>query len=150
MLNKQRLLILGSTLILVTLTFTMSQGLGQTKASAGPQLAHMVYFKLKDNSGANRAKLVATCKLLLSDHPGTLYFAAGTLAGDLNGQANDKDFDVSLFLIFESKQAHDDYQQHPKHQKFIEENLGNLEKVRVFDSYLSPVTSTAPPKRETD
>ena len=107
----------------------------------GPQLAHMVYFKLKDSSGANRAKLVAACKLFLTGHEGTVSFATGTLAGDLNGQFNDHDFDVSLHLVFVNKDALDKYHEHPRHLKFVEENKETWEKVRVFDSYLSP----APP-----
>ncbi len=111
---------------------------GGTNTAADPQLAHMVYFKLNDSSGANRAKLVAACNAFLSGHAGSVYFAAGTLAGDLNREVNDRDFDVSLHIVFVNKEAHDKYQQHPKHLKFIEENKENWAKVRVFDSYLSP------------
>jgi hypothetical protein len=116
-------------------------------AADGPQLAHMVYFKLKDNSGASRAKLAAACKLLLAGHEGTVSFATGTLAGDLNRDVNDRDFDVSLHLVFANKAAHDKYQEHPLHLKFIAENRENWEKVRVFDSYLSPAPP-APPATE--
>jgi len=111
--------------------------------AAEPQLAHMVYFKLKDNSGASRAKLVAACKLLLTNHPGTVSFATGTLAGDFTREVNDRDFDVSLHLVFTNKEAHNKYQEDPRHLKFIEENKENWEKVRVFDSYLSPVRATS-------
>ncbi len=110
----------------------------RTNTTADPQLAHMVYFKLLDNSGANKAKLLAACKAFLSGHPGTVSFAAGTLANDLSREVNDRDFDVSLHLVFANKEAHDKYQQHPRHLKFIEENKENWAKVRVFDSYLSP------------
>ena len=112
--------------------------------AAGPQVAHMVFFKLKDASGASRAKLVAACKLLLTGHEGTVYFAAGTLAGDMKRPVNDQDFDVSLHLVFASKEAHDKYQDHPRHLKFVEENKENWEKVRVFDSYILPVAGPAP------
>jgi Stress responsive A/B Barrel Domain len=111
--------------------------------AAEPQLAHMVYFKLKDTSGASRAKLVAACKLLLTNHPGTVSFATGTLAGDFTREVNDRDFDVSLHLVFTNKEAHNKYQEDPRHLKFIEENKENWEKVRVFDSYLSPVPATS-------
>jgi hypothetical protein len=111
--------------------------------AAEPQLAHMVYFKLKDNSGVSRAKLVAACKLLLTNHPGTVSFATGTLAGDFTREVNDRAFDVSLHLVFTNKDAHNKYQEDPRHLKFIEENKENWEKVRVFDSYLSPVPATS-------
>jgi hypothetical protein len=113
-------------------------GVGATRTAAGPKLAHMVYFKLKDGSGGNKAKLVASCKLLLSGHDGVEYFSTGSLAGDLSKEFNDKDFDVSLNLVFADKEAHDKYQESDRHKKFIEENIESIEKVRVFDSYLSP------------
>jgi hypothetical protein len=138
MFNNRSMSIIGSLLFAgaVALAGTLSRG--ATRTDDGPQLAHMVYFKLKDSSGASRAKLAAACKLYLSGHAGTVYFGTGTLAGDLNREINDRDFDVSLHLVFVSKEAHDRYQEHPRHLKFIAENKENWEKVRVFDSYLSP------------
>ena len=99
-------------------------------------LAHMVYFSLNDNSAQAQQKLVEACKKYLSKHPGTVYFSAGTLAKDLKRPVNDTDFDVALHLVFESKAAHDKYQDAPLHNQFIEENKSNWKKVRVFDSYV--------------
>jgi hypothetical protein len=134
-------LIFGGLITALVVALAGSLSRGATKAAEGPQVAHMVYFKLKDSSGANRAKLAAACKLLLSGHEGTVSFATGTLAGDLNGPFNDRDFDVSLHLVFVNKAALDKYHEHARHVKFVEENKENWEKVRVFDAYLSP---TAP------
>ena len=77
--------------------------------AAEPQLAHMVYFKLKDSSDASKDKLVAACKEYLTDHEGTVFFAVGVIAKDLNRDVNDKDFDVALNLVFRDKAAHDKY-----------------------------------------
>jgi hypothetical protein len=142
--KTHKTLILGGFLAVGAIALAASMSVGSTKADQGPQLAHMVYFKLKDNSGAFRARLSAACKLYLSGHEGTISFATGTLAGDFNREVNDRDFDVSLHLVFANKEAHDKYQEHPRHLKFIEENKENWEKVRVFDSYLSPaLTATS-------
>jgi hypothetical protein len=142
---KTRILATISGLMAVAaVALSASVGVGAPKAATGPKLAHMVYFKLKDSSGANRAKLVASCKLLLTGHEGTEYFSTGTLAGDLNKEFNDLNFDVSLNLVFVDKDAHDKYQASERHLKFIEENLASLEKVRVFDSYLSPAPPVTP------
>ena len=102
-----------------------------------PQLAHMVYFKLKEPTGDNKEKLVVACKEYLSGHEGTVYFSVGVLAKDLDRDVNDLDFDVSLNLVFRNKAAHDTYQTHPRHLKFIEENKESWAGVRVFDSYLA-------------
>jgi len=99
-------------------------------------LAHDVYFSLNDNSPQAKEKLVAACKRYLSDHPGTVWFAAGPLAEELKRDVNDRDFDVALHLVFKSKAAHDQYAKAEKHLKFIEGNKENWKKVRVFDSYV--------------
>jgi hypothetical protein len=100
-------------------------------------LGHMVYFTLKDRSPAAVEKMVAACKKYLTGHPGTVFFAAGTLVPDLNRPVNQLDFDVALQVVFDSREAHDAYQQAPRHVQFIEENKPNWERVRVFDANVS-------------
>jgi hypothetical protein len=104
--------------------------------AADRMLAHNVYFSLSDNSDAAKEKLVAACKKHLSGHPGTVFFAAGTLANDCDRPVNDRDFDVGLHVVFKNKAAHDQYAKAERHLKFIEENKDNWKKVRVFDSYV--------------
>lgn len=99
-----------------------------------PMLAHNVYFSLHDSSPTAKKKLVEACKKYLSQHPGTVYFAAGILAADLAREVNDRDFDVALTVVFKDQAAHDAYQEAPAHKKFIEECKSNWKKVRVFDS----------------
>lgn len=100
-------------------------------------LAHDVYFTLKDNSAASRNKLVDACKKYLTDHPGEVFFAAGTRAEEFNREINDQDFDVALHIVFKDKGAHDKYQDAERHKQFIAENKDNWKKVRVFDSMVS-------------
>lgn len=109
------------------------------KDGAESAIAHNVYFALKDNSADAKKKLVAACKKYLSRHPGTVFFAAGTLAEELNRPVNDRDFDVALHIVFKNKAAHDKYQDADRHIKFIEENKDNWKKVRVFDSVVEAV-----------
>src|SRR5437763_2503570 len=110
---------------------------------AGPQVGHMVYFKLKDPTPENREKLVAACKKYLSDHEGTVYFAAGVIGDAFKREVNDRDWDVALHLVFADKVAHDKYATHPEHLKFIEEHKESWAKVRVFDSEITPTPRKA-------
>ncbi len=96
-------------------------------------LVHNVFFTVRDRSPEYAAQLVAACDKWLTDHPGTLFYAAGTLS-DLDREVNDRDFDVGLHLVFENRQAHDAYQVSERHQQFIEQNRHLWTKVRVFDS----------------
>jgi hypothetical protein len=100
----------------------------------GPRLAHNVFFKLKDRTDAKAAELVAACNKYLNVQPGIVFFAAGRLCAELDRPVNDRDWDVGLHLVFESKAAHDAYQDDPTHERFIDENKANWAAVRVFDS----------------
>lgn len=104
----------------------------------GGNIAHMVYFTLKDNSPEARKKLVDACKKYLHGHEGTVYFSAGIIADDLKGEVNVRDWDVGLHLVFKDKAAHDKYLVHERHKKFIAENKDNWKKVRVFDAVVNP------------
>jgi len=113
--------------------------------AAEPQVAHMVFFTLADDTKDNRDTLVAACQKYLTGHEGTVYFSAGSLAEDLDREVNDREFDVALHLVFANKKAQDKYQTHERHLKFIEENKHLWSSVRVFDSYLaSPGHDTIP------
>ena len=105
-------------------------------SAATKRLAHMVYFTLKDNSPAGVEKQLVACRKYLTDHPGVIFFAIGTRTPGLNREVNDKEFDVGLHVVFESRATHDQYQTHPRHVQFIEENKPHWAKVRVFDADL--------------
>ncbi len=97
-------------------------------------IAHNVFFSLKDNSNEAKEKLIASCKELLTGHEGTRFFGVGTLERSLDREVNDRHFDVALHLVFESIEAHDQYQDHPRHLQFINANKETWSQVRVFDS----------------
>ncbi len=100
------------------------------------QLAHNVYFSLKEPTDANRRALLDACKKYLTDHPGTISFAVGTLEPELARPVNQRDFDVSLHLVFASRADHDVYQDAARHHQFVNENKENWARARVFDSVL--------------
>jgi len=102
-----------------------------------PQVAHMVYFTLKDNSQAECDRLTDACKKYLVDHPGVVYFNCGVRSEDFARDVNDLEFDVSLTVVFDNKASHDAYQIAEKHNQFIEECKANWEHVRVFDSFVA-------------
>jgi hypothetical protein len=101
-----------------------------------PMIGHMVYFTLNDNSPTAVSKMVTACDKYLKGHPGEVFFAAGSLAKELNRPVNDRDWDVALHIVFKSKADHDKYAEAPRHLQFIEENKAAWKKVRVFDSQI--------------
>ncbi len=99
-----------------------------------PLLVHNVYFALKDNSPAEVDRLLAACRKYLTGHPGTVFFGCGRLTSELQRPVNVRDFDVGLHIVFESLAHHDQYQVHPRHVQFVEENKPSWKGVRVFDT----------------
>ena len=96
-------------------------------------LSHNVYFALKDNSDEAKKKFNESCKKYLSQHAGLVFFAVGSSIKS-PGQFNDKDFDISLNMMFTNKAALETYARSEEHQKFIAENMAGLKGVKVFDA----------------
>ena len=101
-----------------------------------PQLSHMVYFSLHDDSDAKILELVNACKKYLDGHPGVLYFSVGTLNKELARPVNDRDYQVTINVVFDTRESHDLYQVAPRHLEFIAEQKPNWKQVRIFDSDL--------------
>jgi hypothetical protein len=125
-----------------TLSLLVLAGLGLALAPAAPaaeaghSLAHDVYFTLQDASPEAKQKLVDACRHYLTGHEGTVFFATGMRAEEMTREVNDRGFDVSLHVYFRDKAAHDAYQDHPRHARFIAEMRSNWKTVRVFDSWV--------------
>lgn len=118
------------------LALLLGAGVPAAPPEQGRMLSHAVYFTLRDRSDAAKARLAAACEKYLKNHPGVVFFAAGTLAQELARDVNDREFDVALHVVFKTRADHDRYQTHPDHKKFIAENQANWARVRVFDSYV--------------
>jgi hypothetical protein len=101
-----------------------------------PQLSHMVYFTLNDDSESKIQELVDACHLYLSDHPGVVYFSVGRLNKNLARPVNDHGYQVTINVVFDSLESHDIYQVAPRHLQFIAEQKPNWKQVRIFDSDL--------------
>ncbi len=98
-------------------------------------VGHMVFFKLKESTPAGRAKLAESCRKYLRDLPGVLHFSVGVLPAKANEpNVNDRDFDVSLHLVFANMDALTAYVKHPQHTQFVDENKAAWAGARVFDS----------------
>jgi opacity protein-like surface antigen len=109
-------------------------------ATAQTLLSHNVYVALKDKSDEAKKKFADSCKKHLLNHPGIVFFAVGTRAG-AQGQFNDKEFDISLNMVFTNKDALDTYARSEQHQKFLAENMAEIKGVRVFDADVERCTT---------
>ena len=111
-----------------------AQGIG--KDGNMPQsLFHSIYFSLVDKSAANIARFTALCVKYLSLHGGVLLFDTGGLT-DIKRDVSFRDFEVGMDIIWDSKQAYDDYLLSPEHAAFLSTTSGMIAKTYVFDTYL--------------
>jgi Stress responsive A/B Barrel Domain len=126
--------------LLVLAALFAFNAVARPEGPAGPQLAHMVFFALKDHSKESRERFLASCEKYLSGHEGTIYFSVGTIAEDKDVQepVSVKDFDVALHAVFENKAAKARYLESERHKQFVDENRESFAGVRVFDSFLRP------------
>ncbi len=105
-----------------------------TARAEDPQIGHMVYFTLKSPTKENKDFFIAAAKKYLKDIDGMVYFSTGTRGEAFARDINDKDWEISLQMVFKNKAAHDKYSDHPQHQAFIKDCLDKVSKVRVFDT----------------
>jgi Stress responsive A/B Barrel Domain len=108
-----------------------------------PQLAHAVYFTLKDQSPKSREAFIASCDKYLTGHKGAVSYTIGTIAEDVKEPVSDREFDVALHVVFENKAALGEYLKSERHDKFVADNKASFAKVRVFDSYLPAPKATS-------
>ncbi len=131
-------------LLAATLAALLAGVAAPAAEAAEPQLAHAVYFTLKDQSPKSRERFIASCEKYLTGHRGAVSFAIGTIADDVKEAASDREFDVALHVVFEDKAMLAEYLKSERHDKFVAENKASFAKVRVFDSYLpAPKATTA-------
>ena len=97
-------------------------------------LTHSVFFTLKDSSDEKIQQLVDDCYKYLTTAEGLVSVHAGARISDLDRPVNDDQFHVALTVIFESREAHDAYQELADHLTFLERNKENWASVRVFDA----------------
>lgn len=100
-------------------------------------LAHDVFFTLKDASDRAVETLIEDCFTYIKDGPGIINFSVGRIVSEHNRDVNVTDFHVGLHVVFTNNALHDQYQVAEKHKTFIERNKANWAQIRVFDTYVS-------------
>ena len=98
-----------------------------------PGLVHSVYFTLREDSPAARARLVADCRTL-AGIDGVELLEVGVRDESQTREVNDQEFDVALTIGFRDAAALARYVDHPVHQELLAKNGASFAKVRVFDA----------------
>lgn len=100
-------------------------------------LQHTVYFWLKSEVSKKEKKNFETgLKELVSNVKEIKKAEIGFPAETPDRDVVDHSFGYSLFVWFKSMEDHNIYQEHPAHEKFINEFSNLWSKVQVYDSEL--------------
>jgi len=95
--------------------------------------SHVVIFWTDPNKPQAAEDLLAGARKYLSQAPGILHFHVGRMVPS-HRPVVDQSYQVALNVVFTSKQAQDDYQNHPAHLEFVNQVFKpNCVKVVVYD-----------------
>ena len=104
----------------------------------GAGFLHMVYFYLRNPGSADDTQaLLRGCREHLTNIPGVLRLSVGTPAGTPRDVV-DNTYGVALLVEFADAAAHDVYQDHPDHLRFIEACSRFWSRVQVYDTLVTP------------
>jgi len=95
--------------------------------------SHIVIFWTDPAQPSAADELLAGCDRYLKTIPGILHYHAGRMVGSERAVV-DQSYQVALNVVFQNKQAQDDYQVHPQHLEFVEKVFKRVcKKVVVYD-----------------
>jgi hypothetical protein len=95
--------------------------------------SHVVIFWTDPANPKAADELIAGARKYLAPLPGIVHFHIGKMAPS-HRPVVDTSYQVALNVVFDSKQAQDDYQTHPLHLEFVEKVFKLVcKKVVVYD-----------------
>jgi heme-degrading monooxygenase HmoA len=98
------------------------------------QLCHHVLFWLNNPDNMEESEKFEKAARKLQQIPSIKAFHLGRPAPVTPRPVVDDTYTFSLVIFFDDQADHDEYQEHPIHQQFIQENRHLWERVRVYDS----------------
>jgi len=94
------------------------------------RISHVVLISLHDPARANEA--IQECDAMLASIPGVVSYAAGSHID--TGRANvDGEYDLGLYIGFESTHDYAVYVDHPNHVALVNKWKPHIKQMRVFD-----------------
>jgi tetratricopeptide (TPR) repeat protein len=110
------------------------EGASAPKKIESGMLAHDIYISLKDNSADAKKKLVADAKKVIGEYEGVVFWSVGTLADSIKRDYSDRNFDVTIHIVFKDLDAYEKYMASKPRQDWVNERQAGWKQVRTFDS----------------
>ena len=94
--------------------------------------SHVVIFRTDPGKPDASGELIAAAKKYLASIPGIVNFHVGRMATS-HRDVVDQTYQVALNIQFQSKQAQDEYQDHPQHLEFVKQCQPLFAKLVIYD-----------------
>jgi Stress responsive A/B Barrel Domain len=94
--------------------------------------SHIVIFWTDPSRPDAPDELIAAAKKYLESIPGIVHFHVGKMASS-HRDVVDQTYQVALNIQFQSKQAQDEYQEHPQHLEFVKQCKPLFAKLVIYD-----------------
>ena len=94
--------------------------------------SHVVIFWTDPGERDAPGNLIAAAKKYLASIPGIVNFHVGRMATS-HRDVFDQTYQVALNIQFQSKQAQDEYQDHPQHLEFVKQCKPLFAKLVIYD-----------------
>jgi Stress responsive A/B Barrel Domain len=94
--------------------------------------SHVVIFWTDPGRPDAPDELIAAAKKFLESIPGIVHFHVGKMASS-HRDVVDQTYQVALNIQFQSKQAQDEYQEHPQHLEFVKQCKPLFAKLVIYD-----------------
>ena len=94
--------------------------------------SHVVIFWTDPGKPDATNELIAAAKKYLASMPGIVNFHVGKMAAS-HRDVVDQTYQVALNIQFQSKQAQDEYQDHPQHVEFVKQCKPLFAKLIIYD-----------------
>jgi hypothetical protein len=98
----------------------------------GWMFSHVVIFWTDPAKPEAPDELIAAAKKYLSSIPGIVNFHIGKMVAS-HRDVVDQTYQVALNIQFHSKQAQDEYQEHPQHLEFVKQCKPLFAKLAIYD-----------------
>ena len=94
--------------------------------------SHVVIFWIAPSKPDTPNELIAAAKKYLASIPGIVNFHVGKMVTS-HRDVVDQTYQVALNIQFQSKQAQDEYQDHPQHVEFVKQCKPLFAKLIIYD-----------------
>jgi hypothetical protein len=124
----------ANTLFVVAVCAALAAG--RTADGDAEVVSHSVFFTLKEPTRQNIDRCIEACTKYSSKHEGTILFACGERQPESSGPVSDRDFHVTMTLIFKSREAQQKYLDSDDRKRLVVESRPIWAKARMFETNL--------------